>query len=763
VPETLQAFYLPLFIVTAGLILVLEWLSPLQRRKALVRQRWTANLGLYCFAYLISLLILPAGILAYSNSVLGRGLTEPAIPLWLSIPATILLLDFWRYWQHWLFHKVSLLWHIHLVHHSDTNLDVTTTERHHPFEMVLSVLFLLAFILLLAPPVEGLLAYTLMATAVSLWSHANINLPVALDRALRSAVVTPAVHAVHHSDRARETNSNYGTTFTLWDRAFNTYTKPDESRQIRFGLEYFHQERDRSLWRALLQPLLYHPGMEYPARTNQASLKIAPERDLLVRWKFALAMLLGCSLLLIVAFSSTVQTLTETWWAVSEWQYAILVLPMFLYLMLAEYRQELFSYSPKASWAGLIPALLGAGIMLAGEILDINFARQLALVIFLQALILAILGTKLYTRHLALWLLPFLIVPYSDLVMPVLRHGTLLSVEIFSGLFKLPFESSGFSFSVAENGYVIVPACAGMTYFTLAIFLSYSLGLVLYRRLLPVLRITAIAATLAVLANSVRVNAIIFMDLQNGTQASLEEHSPYYWLALLLMFGLLFFLFTRLNPDKTETSAVTAPDSEAAGQWWRPGVATLLCLLPLFANDVRKIPLEGLPSFAPPASLEDYTLLSQPTEWQQRGDTDTTFSTATYSNGTSELAVFAEFPVHNSMKLDSWSVIPDQVGSWKRSRRDYRQSCDSCPSYIHHTWTLQETDELYNVYASYLDHSELTTSQLRLRWQRGLYKVQGGREQLFGIVAFVSDDPIPDTKKVTAILRQLQTSLSGPG
>ena len=98
----------------------------------------------------------------------------------LMVALTFVALDFWRYWEHRAFHRVALLWRLHLVHHSDTHVDVTTGERHHPIEFLLGTVTTLALIAVLGPPAVAVAVYLVAATAVTLYSHANLLLPAAL-------------------------------------------------------------------------------------------------------------------------------------------------------------------------------------------------------------------------------------------------------------------------------------------------------------------------------------------------------------------------------------------------------------------------------------------------------------------------------------------------------------------------------------------------------------------------------------------------------
>lgn len=250
--------------VVVGLV-VLEWLSPLQRRPDKILPRWPVNIGLYLINACLLFLILPAGLLYVIIDQPVHGLVAIGLPLWLTVLATVLIIDGWRYWLHRWYHEVPLLWRVHLIHHSDNQVDITTTERHHPLEAVVSLAAMLALVVLLGLPAEGVAVYYIIAMVVALVSHANIDLPPAFDQMLRKVIVTPAVHAIHHSDHPAETDSNYGAVLIVWDRLFGTYTPPGR-RDIRFGLEYFRGPLDKGFWRTLRQPFTYTSETAYRKR-----------------------------------------------------------------------------------------------------------------------------------------------------------------------------------------------------------------------------------------------------------------------------------------------------------------------------------------------------------------------------------------------------------------------------------------------------------------------------------------------------------------
>lgn len=160
------------------------------------------------------------------------------LPIWLSVPITILILDFVIYFQHRLFHRYNWLWSLHKLHHADLDFDVSTGVRFHPLEIALSLLIKIFFVLLLGLPPLGVFIFEVILNATSLFTHTNMSLPKAFDLNLRRVFVTPDMHRIHHSVRKSEMNSNFGFNFTWWDLVFGTYKQQSEEnpRTMKIGL-----------------------------------------------------------------------------------------------------------------------------------------------------------------------------------------------------------------------------------------------------------------------------------------------------------------------------------------------------------------------------------------------------------------------------------------------------------------------------------------------------------------------------------------------
>ena len=164
-------------------------------------------------------------------------LTE--LPPWLHATGAVLLLDLWTYWWHRVCHRVPMLWNFHRVHHSDASMDVTTANRFHLGEMLASSVLRLAVIPLAGMEFWHLALYELLMFSVVQFQHANISVGPAFDRALRLVIVTPFMHKVHHSDRQPETDSNYASLFSIWDRIFGSFRLREDPSAIRLGLREF--------------------------------------------------------------------------------------------------------------------------------------------------------------------------------------------------------------------------------------------------------------------------------------------------------------------------------------------------------------------------------------------------------------------------------------------------------------------------------------------------------------------------------------------
>lgn len=215
-----------LFSLAFAAIAAWEALAPRRAPTVAKSRRWLGNLGIAALSSALVRLAFPlaaVGMAAFASSNGWGVLNHFGVPPWLAVPLAVIALDFVIWLQHVIVHAVPALWRLHRVHHADLDFDLTTGLRFHPIEIALSMGIKFAAIVVLGPPVLAVLVFEVLLNLTSMFGHANVRLPAALDRVLRWVVVTPEMHRVHHSVEDDETNSNFGFNLPWWDRLFGTY------------------------------------------------------------------------------------------------------------------------------------------------------------------------------------------------------------------------------------------------------------------------------------------------------------------------------------------------------------------------------------------------------------------------------------------------------------------------------------------------------------------------------------------------------------
>jgi sterol desaturase/sphingolipid hydroxylase (fatty acid hydroxylase superfamily) len=170
------------------------------------------------------------------------------------------LLDAWMYAWHRLNHQSPFLWRFHRVHHVDLDLDVTTALRFHPVELMFSAPVRVLQVLVIGPAPWLALSYELVMQAATAFHHANWRLPVRVDRALRTLLVTPRMHQVHHSVVPAETASNWSVVFSVWDRLVGSYRGEVDAAQLVIGVPSCRDRNDVTLFKQLALPFRRQPS-----------------------------------------------------------------------------------------------------------------------------------------------------------------------------------------------------------------------------------------------------------------------------------------------------------------------------------------------------------------------------------------------------------------------------------------------------------------------------------------------------------------------
>ena len=215
-----------------------EVLEPHHAPTVPLPRRWTANVAFGVLnGVLVSALVAAAPFVPRAGAPLGRILPD----LWAQAFVAVVVLDLVAYALHRAYHGVPLLWRFHAMHHTDLDLDVSSASRFHPGEVLLSAAVKMGVVVLVGIPAAGLVTFEVVFLAAAQFQHANIRIPASLEPLLWRTFVPPAMHRIHHVPVRADTDSNYGTILTLWDRLFRSLNRRTPDAEPAFGLP---EERD---------------------------------------------------------------------------------------------------------------------------------------------------------------------------------------------------------------------------------------------------------------------------------------------------------------------------------------------------------------------------------------------------------------------------------------------------------------------------------------------------------------------------------------
>ena len=745
-----------------AVLLLLEWVSPWRRAANRIEHRWLTNIGLMLLGGILVTAVFPFSAEQAAAGIRDGWIAQWQLPPLLEALLVFLLLDAWRYWEHRIYHEVPMLWRVHLVHHSDTALDITTAERHHPLEAMLAVCTTLLLVFALGFSAQALAFYVALATLSALFTHANIVLPENVDRLLRLWLVTPAVHAIHHSDLQPQTDSNYGGVLTVWDRLFGTYTDPADARIPHFGLQYFHRPLDTALAPVLLQPFEYRRGMSYPARDDACEAQPVPAIRLGDAWKQALWHSFIGLVLAMLALWPTMLDLAGKWANSEAYQYAWLVIPMFVYAVAWYHRDWILAMTPRPDGTGLMVIAVAVVCWGLAYVVDIRVGQHLALVFVLQGIALSALGWTTYRRLLPMMAMLFMLVPSGDILQPVLRDLTVKWIEWFALALDLPHRIDGFMVYIGEHRYVVVDACSGLTFVTLGGFLAYSFGILMFRSFGRVLLMAAMGAVIGVLTNALRVWLIVGIDHLQGSQMDMAAHQDLQWLALFAGIGLLFFLTLKLAPrgQRSGLASVPQPPSVVGRRITRfaPSLAGLMVLLVI-------VPVQNLAARADSDTgdlLHDLQRLHPGSEWPvEQGAQLKRMLVIPHDHNMDIVLVDTE---GGRGRVDESLLDPDGSGEWRHASSARYREClpQECFGFVHKTWRRKGSDDARHALYVYYVGDTVTDSPLVYRLTAGWRRLMGSAQRS-GLIGFRLRGDLPAEPLLAQTLGQLMAELQQVG
>lgn len=249
------SFFISAFILFAAI----EILFPRRKLQESRLSRWAPNLAIIFVSTGIVKLLNIVAPAAFADAVHNKNwgiLNHLNLNTILSIIITIVVLDFVIYWQHRLMHRVNILWKLHYVHHTDLDLDVSSGNRFHPLEIIISIFIKLIAILILGPLPAAVIIFEIILNFTAQFNHSNIKISSKIDEILRRFIVTPDFHIVHHSVEVKEQDSNFGFNLAIWDILFRTYKdKPEKGcEHLKIGVKDIRNQNKLTLIKILALP-----------------------------------------------------------------------------------------------------------------------------------------------------------------------------------------------------------------------------------------------------------------------------------------------------------------------------------------------------------------------------------------------------------------------------------------------------------------------------------------------------------------------------
>lgn len=212
-----------ILLVFAALVALEKYHMHRDNKQDIVRHSKRVNLQIFLFNDIVMNLLSVSSLLAIAESLSGFGLLNVTDSVPLKMIISFVLYDLMMYVSHWTRHKNLFLWKFHRVHHSDWDLNATTTFRLHIGDVLFTTICKAIFIIVFGVPTLLVAFNEIIVTSIVMLNHANISFRG--ERLLSKVFVVPSKHAVHHSSTWGEHESNFGFALSIWDKMFGTCKK----------------------------------------------------------------------------------------------------------------------------------------------------------------------------------------------------------------------------------------------------------------------------------------------------------------------------------------------------------------------------------------------------------------------------------------------------------------------------------------------------------------------------------------------------------
>jgi len=179
-------------------------------------------------------------------AVLGSKLAPLSLgSSWYVWPIGLLIFEFWYWVQHFLGHRVRLLWCMHSPHHAPDTLTSLIGLGRQIIELPYLGFFLGFMTALMGVPVEVIFVISIVDAIWGKFLHISPKLVPGRYGPLEYFMQTPSYHRGHHAKNLLYMDTNYTSITLFWDWLFGTLQPLRDSEEVEYGIT---REVDPESW-----------------------------------------------------------------------------------------------------------------------------------------------------------------------------------------------------------------------------------------------------------------------------------------------------------------------------------------------------------------------------------------------------------------------------------------------------------------------------------------------------------------------------------
>ncbi len=165
---------------------------------------------------------------------------------WYIWPIAFLLYEFWYWVQHFLAHKIRLLWCVHSPHHAPDTINMVVGYNHHVLEVPYMSFFLGFLPALCGVPLEMIVVISTFDIIWGSMLHASPKVISKRYGPLEHFMQTPSYHRAHHAQNPRYMDTNYNSMTLFWDWVMGTLQPLKDEEPVVYGIT---RDVDVESWR----------------------------------------------------------------------------------------------------------------------------------------------------------------------------------------------------------------------------------------------------------------------------------------------------------------------------------------------------------------------------------------------------------------------------------------------------------------------------------------------------------------------------------